>query len=158
MDGKLAKRKVHTPVNFAGTDGIVKSYNDRVAKGREPVKDYNTIQWDDSEDEKQAKLEFWIAKKIGEHLTTKYKGWSWGVGVDVFGGVVKVFCDTLHVKRQVLLHLESKTIHQLCKEAEKAAGEILERFYQPRKKLYVPDYYAMERDIAGDVKKFDDAT
>lgn len=128
----------------------------RKEKGREPVKDYNKINLEDGVDVNKAKLDFWIAKSVGTHLTSCYPGMKWGVHVDSETGVIRVFCTTLNQERSYVIHLENKNMRELQDEAYRGASEILERHYLPRSKGLVRRFGDIEeRDLRRNAVRVD---
>ena len=97
--------------------------------------DYNEIRIEDSVDERTAKLEQWIAMRIGTVLMKHYNQREWKVMVDVAGGIMIIGCDSISNYKGYHIHL-NKTIHQLEERAIMAAGEILERHGVSRSKKF----------------------
>jgi hypothetical protein len=125
-----------------------------ISKPREraPVADYNEINLLEMDDVKQAKLEYWIAKKVGSHLMSKFPNRQWGVGVDVSGGMIHVMCPSLSTTKAYYISLVGRTISDLTKRAEEAAGEILERYNVSRARSFDPENLeTLERDARDEV-------
>jgi hypothetical protein len=121
-------------------------------KGAEPEKDYNEIYAHDSPTVAAAKLETWIAKKIGTHLMEKFPQREWGIRIDLKGKIVIIVCESVSITRGYHIHMSGKTVHQMCEASADAAGEILERHGITRGKKYNADTTeAMERDLQGDM-------
>ena len=119
-------------------------------KGRQPIQDYNEINFLDSETEKQAKTEYWIAKQVGTRLEQEYPGREWGVRPNIVGGMVEIFCMALSGTHAYHIKMDC-TIKELQVKALAAAGEILERFNVTREKKYDTDVTeAFIRDHNGD--------
>jgi len=121
--------------------------------GREIKDDCNVIYAHEDYDESKAKLEMYIAKKIGEHMVQHYPGRQWGVEVDVTCGVLVLLCPSLSRTKGYHIHLGQYTIHDLQQRCVKAAGEILERHNVTRtRRLIDPDTLeALPRDIRDNV-------
>ncbi len=99
---------------------------------REIMEDYNEINFLETDDVKIAKLEMWIAKNIGDVLVKTYSRREWGVRVDIPNQQVIVTCDSVSILKGYHISMVGRNIHDLAKEAKKAAGEILERHGVPR--------------------------
>ena len=100
--------------------------------------DYNEINLEDSDDERRAKLEQWIAMRIGSALMRVYNQREWKVMVDIPGGMMIVACDSICNFKGYHIKLD-KTIDKLEKRAIMAAGEILERHNISRNRKFNPD-------------------
>lgn len=121
-------------------------------KGKEPEKDYNTVYVHDSHTVKAAKLETWIAKKLGTHLMEKFPQREWGVRVDVKGKIVIIVCESVSITRGYHIKMAGKNMHNLCEAAADAAAEILERHGITRNRRFNADITeALERDLKGDM-------
>jgi len=107
--------------------------------GREITDDYNVINVLEMESVKQAKLEMWIAKRMGDVLVSNYPNREWGVRVDLFGGMVIITCDSLDLERGFHIKLEGRNIHDLQHQAKMAGGEILERHGISRNRKFDPE-------------------
>ena len=95
-------------------------------RGREIEKDYNTINEADSDSLKEAKLESWVAKALGEELVRLYPNREWGVTVDVRGGMAAIQC--LDVSKTMGYRVSlNDTIEVLRQRMKAIGGEILER-------------------------------
>lgn len=101
--------------------------------------DYNEINIDDSLDERKAKLEQWIAMRVGSVLMKHYNQREWKVIVDIEGGILIVACDSICNIKGYHIKLESRTIDELERRAVMAAGEILERHNVSRARNFDPD-------------------
>ena len=120
-------------------------------------KDYNQINLEDSSDERQAKLEQWIAMRVGTKLMQHYNQREWKVIVDVAGGVMIVACDSISNHNGYHIHLD-KTIDELERRAVMAAGEILERHSVSRSRNFNPDNLEdLKRDFRDNVISSDSA-
>lgn len=95
--------------------------------GRQITADFNEIRLDEGTEERRAKLEMWIAKRVGEVLMKVYDQRQWGVEVDVDNGVLIVTCPSLSLTKGYHIHLGRYNMHELQTRAVRAAGEILER-------------------------------
>ncbi len=113
-----------------------------VGSGREGnsfTDDFNEIEMYDDHDTRKAKLEQWIAKKVGTKLVAAYNNRQWKVIVDVENEILIVACDSLSNYKGYHIHMAGRTIHQLEERAVMAAGEILERHNLARSKKFDPD-------------------
>lgn len=121
-------------------------------KGREPEQDYNQIYAHDSDTVAVAKLESWIAKKVGETLMRVYPQRHWGVRVDLRGRMIIIVCETVSITRGYHIKMNQMPIAGLCDAAVDGAAEILERHGITRGKYFNADIAeAMERDHKGDM-------
>ena len=100
--------------------------------------DYNEIQPEDSEDERQAKLEQWIGKRIGTTLMKHYNQREWKVMVDIKGRMLIIGCDSICNYKGYHIKMEGRTIEELCERSVMAAGEILERHNVARSRNFDP--------------------
>lgn len=120
--------------------------------GREITADYNEINYLELDEIKQAKLEMWIAKNIGDTLIRCYKNREWGVRVDLEGQVVVITCDSVSAQKGYFIHMKHRNIHDLQEEAKKAAGEILERHNLSRARGFDADIFeTLDRDLKDNV-------
>lgn len=121
-------------------------------KGQNPIQDFNAPQAEESHEAKAARVEFWIAKKIGEDLVAKYPGRQWTVNVDTRNEVIVISCPSLSKRMGYRLHMKRDNIAALLPRTRRAAGEILERFGVSRDRHI--DVYSIEdmpRDLRDDV-------
>jgi len=126
--------------------------------GREIKDDCNVIYAHEDYDEAKAKVEMYIAKKIGEHMVRHYPNRQWGVEVDTTHGVLVLLCPSLSKTKGYHIHLGNYTIHDLQARCVEAAGEILERHNVSRSKLFDPDTLeALRRDVRDNVIAVDAA-
>jgi len=109
-------------------------------RGRDIWADFNEVNLLETDDRKQAKLEMWIAKSIGDALIANYPNREWGVRVDVSGQMIILTCDSLSLERGYYLPMKGDTIKQLQKRAVRACGEVLERFNVSRSVIFNPDH------------------
>lgn len=117
-------------------------------KGRAPVQDFNEVNLLETDDKQRAKVEFWIAKQIGEDLCRVYPKREWGVYVDAPNGVLCIQCPGVSAQKGYYLHMRSSTVHDLQLRARKAAGEILERHGLTRDFRFNPDVVeTLKRDL-----------
>ncbi len=107
--------------------------------GREITSDYNEINLLELESVKQAKLEMWIAKNVGDTLVKHYPNREWGVRVDLTGGMVIITCDSIDLERGYHISMVARTIGDLQERAKMAAGEILERHGVSRDRKFDPE-------------------
>lgn len=124
-------------------------------KGQEPVKDYNAVDYTETENPKKAKLSYAIAESVGKHLLACYPGMMWRVQCDVDTGVLHVLCDTLNYDNGYIVLLGQKNIKELQDAAYRGASEILERYYLPRSKSTVRFHDDFKRDLKGNAVGFD---
>lgn len=96
---------------------------------REITADYNEINIFEDDDKKQAKLEMWICKQIGDTLVRTYPNRQWGVEVDIPGQMVIIMCPSLSLEKGYHISMMGdRTINDLQQRAIRAGGEILERY------------------------------
>jgi len=116
--------------------------------GQDVEKDYNEINFLETPDRKIAKMEYGLARHIGDHLAKCYPKREWAVYVDLPGGIIRIGCDSLSWTRGHVIHLGDKSPSDLKRAAAMAAGEILERFNISRsKKFDEAELDAIARDI-----------
>lgn len=111
-----------------------------ILNSREDVKDFNTIYFTDDDDMRVAKLEQWIAKKLGEKLVSTYPRRQWGVNVDVQGRMIIITAPSLSTSHGYHIAMNGDTIDALERRAVDAGGEIMERYGLSRGRLYNPDH------------------
>lgn len=120
--------------------------------GREITEDYNEINYLELDEVKQAKMEMWIAKNIGDALVKTYKNREWGVRVDLEGQLVVITCDSVSAEKGYFIHMKQRNIHELQEKAKMAAGEILERHGLSRSRSFDADIFeTLERDVKDNV-------
>jgi hypothetical protein len=121
-------------------------------KGRAPVTDYNEVNLLELDSVKEAKVDFWIAKQIGEKLVEKYPNRQWAVDADCRNQMVIIMCPSLSTKSGYYMPMRRDTIADLQRRAVIAAGEILERFGVTRGKIVDPNSFDhMPQDTRGNV-------
>ena len=121
-------------------------------KPQNHIQDYNAPVASQSHEDKAAAVEFWIAKRIGEDLVRTYPGRQWMVNVDTRNEVIIICMPALSKKEGYHLHMRRDTIAELLPRCRRAAGEILERFKQPRSRIIDPfDIDQLPRDLRDDV-------
>jgi hypothetical protein len=97
--------------------------------GEDPVYgDYNYIDDMESPSQKIAKMEMWIAKKLGTTLVRTYPNRQWGVQVNLQQGLLIVVCPSVSNEKGYHIHMKGDTINRLEQRCIEAAGEILERY------------------------------
>jgi len=101
--------------------------------------DYNEIKLDDTMNERKAKLEQWIAMRVGKVLMEHYNQREWKVMVDVENQMLIIGCDSICNYKGYHLHMNKYTMDELEKRAVQAAGEILERHNVARDRKFDPD-------------------
>ena len=96
-----------------------------------------------------ATYEKYLAGTIGRAVTSEYPGRGWEVRVDIPARMVMLLAPQLSQRKAYHILMEQRTIHQLCRKAVHAAGEILERYGLGRRRLVLPDeFLALEREEA----------
>ena len=105
------------------------------------TEDFNEVEEYDDQDTRKAKLEMWMAKKVGTAIHEKYRGRQWKVMVNLEGQMLVVCCDSISNYKGYHIHMANRTIHDLQEEGIKAAGEILERHNLARSKHFNPDKF-----------------
>jgi hypothetical protein len=101
--------------------------------------DFNEINPEDSQDERKAKLEQWIAMQIGKKLMRAYNQRQWKVIVDIPGQMLIIACDSISSEKGYHISMVGRTIDELQRRAIMAAGEILERHNVSRSQNFDPD-------------------
>ena len=97
------------------------------------------------------RLEYWIAKQIGEAICAKYQNRQWHVDVDVENQVVVICCPSLSKRLGYRLHIKKETVRALIPRALRAAGEILERYGASRARIIDPaTLEVFDRDVRDD--------
>jgi hypothetical protein len=121
-------------------------------KGNKPFHDFNAVAPEDSHEAKVARVEFWLAKKIGEDLVRTYPNRQWQVNVDTRNETIVISAPGLSKRMGYRLHMKKETIAQILPRCRKAAGEILERYGVTRGRIIDPyDIEQMPRDLRDDV-------
>lgn len=85
------------------------------------------------------KTESWIARNILAVLDSTYRDRTWRITVDALNGVIMLQAPLLDSEKGYFMHMKNKTIHDLCEQAKKAGGEVLERFNVTRAKNWNPE-------------------
>lgn len=122
--------------------------------------DYNDIHLNvfDTQEQKRAKLEMFIAKSLASVLADHYPNRNWNVGVDLNGGVVIVQCPDVSTVAGYHIKL-SRSMNQIRRMLPKIGGEILERAGVPRDRKYDAEHMdLLKRDIRGNVDNSDIVT
>jgi hypothetical protein len=120
--------------------------------GREVTADYNKIFLHEGTSERRAKLEMFIAKRIGERVAAAYPNRQWSVEVDLDNQMVVLMCPSVSMQKGYHLHFQKRTIHDMQLAAVKAAGEILERHNVSRSNVFNPDILeTLPRDLRDNV-------
>jgi hypothetical protein len=121
-------------------------------KGKQPVADYNEINVLELESAKRAKMEFWIAKKIGEKLAEVYPKRQWEVMVDLDGQMLIVKCPSLSLTHGYHIEMRLRNINELQERAIRGGGEILERHNQTRGRVRdIAVFDHLPTNLRGDV-------
>lgn len=129
-----------------------------INKGRNITADYNEINLLEMDNMKQAKLEMWIAKQIGDKVIQHYPNREWGVQVDISGAMVILTCTSVSTSKGYHMHMKGDNIHGLQERAIMACGQILERYSVSRNRIFNPDHVdSLERDIKDEVISTDAA-
>lgn len=127
-------------------------------KGRQPVEDFNEVNLLELDSVKQAKLEYFIAKRIGEELCRVYPKREWYVEVDTRNEMVIIMCHSVSAQRGYYLSMKRDPIQELQRRAVRAAGEILERHGLSRSREFNPDVVeTLKRDVKDNVITQDSA-
>lgn len=108
------------------------------ANRHEVEADYNELHLFDGVDRNLARVELWIAKKLGEELLRHYPGRNWTVTVSAEGGYVTVQCDEVSHQKGYYLSLD-RSLDELTSMMMRVGGEILERGGLPRRRIVTPD-------------------
>ncbi len=120
--------------------------------------DYNEIEVTDNMDERKAKLEQWMAMRIGTALMHTYNQREWKVMVDLEGELLIIACDSICNFKGYHIKMHKRTIKELIEQAKMAAGEILERHNVSRNKHFNPDHLeTLARDAHDSVIAVDSA-
>ena len=119
-------------------------------KGKDSVQDFNAPQ-EGGLTQERMRLEFWIAKQLGEDLCATYPNRGWNVDVDIENEVIVVSCPNLSKRMGYRLHIKKDTVKELMPRCRKAAGEILERYGVSRGRVLDPaTLETFERDVRDD--------
>lgn len=120
-------------------------------KGKEPGFDLNAPQEGESHEAQAVRIEFWIAKQIGQELCRVYPNRQWHVDVDSRNQVIVIACPSLSKRLGYRLHMKRDTVSSLLPRARRAAGEILERFGVSRSRIIDPaSLETFQRDVRDD--------
>ena len=120
--------------------------------------DFNEIETYDTLETRRAKLEMWMAKRVGTRVTEKYRGRQWKIQVDLENEMLIVACDSISNYKGYHISMVGRTIGDLETESIKAAGEILERHNLARSKHFNPDKFeSLPRDFRDSVIASDSA-
>ncbi len=122
--------------NFTTARGKTPSIHISRMNHSDVEKDYNEINFLETDDRKLARIEMFIAKTIGAELSKCYPKREWAVYCDVTGGIVRIGCDSLSYDRGYILHIGQRSVDELAKAAKMAAGEILEMFNVSRSRKF----------------------
>lgn len=101
--------------------------------------DYNEINVNDTTEERRAKLEQWIAMRIGNVLMEHYNQREWKVMVDIDNQMLIIGCDSICNYKGYHLHMNKYSMEELERRSVQAAGEILERHNIARSRKFNPD-------------------
>lgn len=112
--------------------------------------DDNEITQFDNAGTRLEKAESWIARNIGNALEKAYPDRDWRITVDAINGIVMIQAPLIEAEKGYFMHMKNKTIHDLERQAVKAAGEVLERFNLTRNKRWNPEHLEdLTRDARG---------
>lgn len=95
-------------------------------RGREFAKDYNTIDLAETPEVNLARIESWVAKRLGTKLTKLFPNRDWWVKVDMKGGIVIVGCPDVSPIHGYHIKL-TRSINEIEGMLKGVGGEILER-------------------------------
>jgi hypothetical protein len=124
----------------------------------EVTEDFNTIEVYDDQETRLAKIEMWMAKKIGTAVSAKYRNRQWKIQINLEGQMLVVACDSISNYKGYHIHMIGRNIHELGELAVKAAGEILERHNLARSKYFNPEKFEdLKRDYLDNVIAADSA-
>ena len=123
-------------------------------RGRDFAKDYNTIDLAETPDVNLARIESWIAKRIGTKLTKLFPNRDWWVKVDMKGGMVIVGCPSVSPRHGYHIKL-SRSINEIEDMLETVGGEILERGRLTRGKTTEELVEAAVRDFRDQIVDLD---
>jgi hypothetical protein len=127
-------------------------------KGEAPGVDYNAPIIGGL-DQERMRIEFWIAKQIGQALMRKYPNRQWLVDVDCRNEVIVIGCPSVSKRKGYRLHMRRDPVATLIRRAGYAAGEILERYGVSRSKLIDPSTLEnFDRDVYDDAIANDSQT
>jgi hypothetical protein len=101
-----------------------------------PITDYNTPTIADPSEARFAYADMSLAKLIGEALLGAYPQRSWQVHADSQNGIVDVILADVTSRWGYTIHLKSKSLFELQREAVFGGGEILERFNLSRARAF----------------------
>jgi hypothetical protein len=130
----------------------------RGRSGEDVTEDFNEIEDYDDDDTRKAKLEQWMAKKVGTALVKAYNNRQWKVVIDLEGKMMIIACDSISNYKGYHISMVGRTVHDLEIEGVKAAGEILERHNIARSKRFDADIIeTLARDAQDNVIAVDSA-
>jgi len=90
------------------------------------------------------------AKSIADVLEKKYPGYLWAVNVNSAGGVITLLCMNLSGKYGHVIKMgKLDTWDSLRDKVMRGAGEILERYSQPRSRFHADRYNNLALDLGG---------
>ena len=84
--------------------------------------DYNEIDVADNVDERKAKLEQWMAMRVGSELMKHYNQREWKVMVDLEGELLIIACDSICNFKGYHIKMHKRTIGELIERAIMAQG------------------------------------
>ena len=80
--------------------------------------DYNEINIEDSQDERKAKVEQWIAMQIGSKLMRVYNQREWKVIVDIPGQMLIIAWDSVFNEKGYHISMVGRNVEELKRRAE----------------------------------------
>lgn len=122
-------------------------------KGQQPIVDMNGVVIGEDKNADTMRMEYWVAKQLGEAIMAKFQNRQWSVDVDIENQVIVISCPSLSKRMGYKLLFKNRTVKQLVVEAMRAAGEILERYGVSRDRIVDPmSLEGFDRDVRDDVK------
>jgi hypothetical protein len=125
---------------------------------RGQIVDHNTIELTekDSEEQAQAKVEMWVANRLGARLVKIYPNTNWNVQVDMTGGTVVVSNPDVSSKRGYHIDL-NRSINEIEQMLGSVGGEILERGRLARAGVDPDDVENRVRNLRDEVVDLDNS-
>ena len=122
-------------------------------KGQQPIVDMNGVVIGEDKNADTMRMEYWVAKQLGEAIMAKFQNRQWSVDVDIENQVIVISCPSLSKRMGYKLLFKNRTVKQLVVESMRAAGEILERYGVSRDRIVDPmSLEGFDRDVRDDVK------
>lgn len=92
-----------------------------------------------------------ICRAIGRALVKHYPHRRWLVDVSVRGGAAKILCPSISMRHAYVMHIHSRTIEQMEREAVRAGGQVLEMFKLSRERGASGGEERLAKDHRGEV-------